>query len=312
MSAGSAGVAGQTGLRRRVEGWRADSGSDRRMPWYRLLLRNPAALIGLSFLLLVAVAAISAPWIAPHHPTLINPVDRLQPPSADYWLGTDDLGRDILSRIIHGGRISLLVGLIVTFCSATIGALLGLLAGYFRRLDGLIMRLMDAFMAFPGILLAIAVVVGLGARLSSVVLALTLVYIPVVARLVRSMTLVISELPYVESARSIGVSNRTILWRYILANAISPLIVQATFIAAYSILAEASLSFLGASINPELPSWGNMLRDGQRLITRAWWMAVPPGVILFFTVLSCTLVGDALRDALDPRTRESRDDGVLK
>jgi peptide/nickel transport system permease protein len=138
------------------------------------------------------------------------------------------------------------------------------------------------------------------------------VYIPVVARLVRSMTLVISELPYVESARSIGVSNRTILWRYILANAISPLIVQATFIAAYSILAEASLSFLGASINPELPSWGNMLRDGQRLITRAWWMAVPPGVILFLTVLSCSLLGDALRDALDPRTREQREDGVLK
>lgn len=311
MSAGSAGVAGQTSLRRRVRGWRAENGRDRRSPWFRLLLRTPAAVIGLSFLLLVTIAAIGAPWIAPHHPTLINPGDRLQPPSTEYWLGTDDLGRDILTRIIHGGRISLLVGLTVTLCSTVAGTLLGLLAGYYRKLDGLIMRLMDAFMAFPGILLAIAVVVGLGARLSSVVLALTLVYIPVVARLVRSMTLVISELPYVESARSIGVSNRTILWRYVLANAISPLIVQATFIAAYSILAEASLSFLGASLNPELPSWGNMLRDGQRLITRAWWMAVPPGVILFLTVLSCTLVGDALRDALDPRTREHRDDGVL-
>ena len=249
--------------------------------------------------------------LAPHDPAFINPTDRLEPPSTTYWMGTDDLGRDIFSRVMHGGRVSLLVGISVTTVSTAIGTLLGLLAGYHRRLDGLIMRTMDGFMAFPGILLAIAVVVSLGARFSSVVLALTLVYTPVVARLVRSMTLVIRELPYVESARSIGVSNRVILWRYVLANAVSPLIVQATFIAAYAILSEASLSFLGASINPELPTWGNMLRDGQRLVTTAWWMAVPPGVVLFLTVLACTLLGDALRDALDPRARERQEDGFL-
>jgi peptide/nickel transport system permease protein len=311
MSAGSAGVAGQPRIRSRVHGWRADYTPDRRRPWYRLLLRSKAGMIGISFLLLMIVLAVIAPLVTPHDPLFINPTERLQPPSTTHWMGTDDLGRDIFSRLIHGGRVSLLVGLSVTTFSTTVGALLGLLAGYHRRLDGLIMRVMDGFMAFPGILLAIAVVVSLGARFSSVVLALTLVYTPVVARLVRSTTLVIRELPYVESARSIGVADRTILWRYILANAVSPLIVQATFIAAYAILSEAALSFLGASINPELPTWGNMLRDGQRLFTRAWWMAVPPGAILFLTVLAFTLLGDALRDALDPRTRERREDGFL-
>ena len=311
MPASSANMVSQPRPRARVQGWRADYAPDRRKPWYTLLLHSRSGIVGLVFLLLMIAISLAAPLIAPHDPLYINPADRLEPPSSTYWLGTDDLGRDIFSRVIHGGRISLLIGFTVTTISAAVGALLGLLAGYHSRLDGLIMRVMDGFMAFPGILLAIAVVVSLGARFSSVVLALVLVYIPVVARLVRSMTLVIRELPYVESARSIGVSNRTILWRYILANSVSPLIVQATFIAAYAILSEASLSFLGASINPELPTWGNMLRDGQRLITTAWWMAVPPGAVLFFTVLACTLLGDSLRDALDPRTRERHEDGFL-
>jgi peptide/nickel transport system permease protein len=161
------------------------------------------------------------------------------------------------------------------------------------------------------VLLAIAVVVALGPRLRSVVLALALVYGPVVARLVRSMTLIIRELPYVEAARCMGLSDGRILLRYILANAVSPLIVQCTFIAAYSILAESSLSFLGASVNPETPTWGNMLRDGQRLLSVAWWMAVVPGVVLFCTVLACAVFGDGLRDALDPRTRERREDAAL-
>jgi peptide/nickel transport system permease protein len=311
MPDGRANVANQVRPRSRVTGWRAAYMPDRRKPWHRLLLHSRAGIVGLSFLLLMVAISILAPVISPHDPTFINPIDRLQPPSTGYWFGTDDLGRDIFSRVIHGGRISLLVGLTVTSVSALFGGVLGLLAGYHRRFDGLIMRLMDGLMAFPGILLAIAVVVSLGARFSSVVLALTLVYIPVVARLVRSMTLVIRELPYVESARCMGVPDRTILWRYVLANAVSPLIVQATFITAYAILAEASLSFLGASINPEIPTWGNMLRDGQRLITTAWWMAVPPGAVLFLTVLACTLLGDSLRDALDPRTRERQEDGFL-
>jgi peptide/nickel transport system permease protein len=162
------------------------------------------------------------------------------------------------------------------------------------------------------VLLALAVVVSLGARVSSVVLALTLVYTPVVARLMRGTTLVIRGLPYVESARSLGLPDRRILWRYVFTNALSPLTVQCSFIVAYAILAEASLSFLGASVDPATPTWGNMLRDGQRLLGRAWWLAVAPGTLLFLTVLACTLLGDALRDALDPRSRERRNDGVVR
>lgn len=312
MSANSAGVAGQAGVRKRPQGWRAHYQPDRRRAWHQRLIHSPAGLVGLSFLGLVTIVAILAPLIAPHDPTFINPTVRLQEPSSGYWFGTDDLGRDVFSRLVYGARASLLVSVSVTFFSAVVGSVLGLLAGYYRRLDGPIMRVMDGFMAFPGVLLAIGVVVSLGAEFRSVVLALALVYTPVVARLVRSTTLVIRELPYVEGARCAGLRDRTILRRYVLANAVSPLIVQCTFIAAYAILSEAALSFLGASINPETPTWGNMLRDGQRLLSTAWWMAVAPGVILFFTVLACTLLGDTLRDALDPRSGERREEGVVK
>ncbi|HLT21533.1 MAG TPA: ABC transporter permease, partial [Thermomicrobiales bacterium] len=264
------------------------------------------------FLALVTVVSVAAPLIAPSDPTYINPVDRLLGPSLKYPLGTDDLGRDQLSRLIYGGRVSLLIGATVTVASAVLGSALGLIAGFYPRLDAPIMRLMDGVMAFPGVLLAIAIVISLGARQSSVVLALTAVYVPVVARMMRGMTLVIRELPYVEAARAMGLRDRHILTRYVFANAISPLIVQATFIAAYAILAEASLSFLGASVDAQTPTWGNMLRGGQRLLSRAWWMAVAPGTILFLTVLACTLLGDGLRDAFDPRSRERRGDPMLR
>lgn len=273
-------------------------------------MRSPVALVCGLLLLALAVSSILAPYIAPSDPTLIDPANRLQGPSWSNILGTDDLGRDILSRLIYGGRVSLVVGLAVTLASAFTGAILGLIAGYYSRLDGVIMRTMDGFMAFPGVLLAIAIVISLGARQSSVILALSLVYIPVVARLMRGMTIVIRELPYIEAARSIGLRDFQILRRYVLVNAVSPLIVQAAFVTAYAILAEASLSFLGASVNPETPTWGNMLRDGQRLLSRAWWMAVAPGVVLFITVLALTLLGEALRDALDPRSSERRNDGI--
>jgi len=257
---------------------------------------------------LIISASVLAPLIAPYDPELINPSQRLQSPSGTHLLGTDDLGRDIFSRLLYGGRISLVVGGFVTVFSCVLGSGLGLIAGYYHRLDGFIMRTMDGLMAFPGVLLALAVVIALGARRSSVILALTLVYVPVIARLIRGMTLVIKELPHIEAARAIGLRDRQILRRHILMNALSPLIVQAAFVSAYAILAEASLSFLGVSVSPEAASWGNMLRDGQRLLSRAWWMAVAPGAILFVTVLSLTLLGDALRDALDPRSRERRSD----
>ena len=297
-------------VRARPSGWRATYQPDRRKAWYAHLLRSSLAVGSFSVLALIALSALLAQLIAPYDPTHIDPVQRLQAPSSAHLLGTDDLGRDIFSRLLYGGRVSLVVGAFVALLSALSGALIGLVAGYYRRLDGPIMRTMDGFMAFPGVLLAIAVVISLGARQSSVILALCLVYAPVVARLMRGMALVIRELPYVEAARAVGLRDDQILRRYILANTVSPLIVQATFVAAYAILAEASLSFLGASINPETPTWGNMLRDGQRLLSRAWWMAVAPGVALFVTVLALTLFGEALRDALDPRSSERRMDGM--
>lgn len=266
----------------------------------------------MAFLSIVALAAIFSPLVAPYDPRFIDPSIRLQSPTTSHLLGTDELGRDVLSRLIDGGRVSLLVASIVTLMSATFGVILGIIAGYYKRVDPIVMRVMDGFMAFPGVLLAIAVIISFGPRTSSVILALSLVYIPTVARLMRSTTLVIRELPYIESARAIGQTDRRILWNYVLANSISPLIVQCTFIAAYAILAEASLSFLGAGGDPEAPSWGSMLRDGQRLLGPAWWIAVAPGTMLFVTVLSLNLIGDALRDALDPRTRERRDDGVAR
>ena len=298
----------RAGVRARPRGWRARYQPDRRRSWSTYLFQSRIGVASLIVISIVTLASILAPLIAPYDPELIDPGQRLQAPSRSHLLGTDDLGRDIFSRLLFGGRISLIVGGFVTVFSCLIGAGLGLTSGYYRRLDGFIMRSMDGLMAFPGVLLAIAIVIALGARQSSVVLALTLVYVPVVARLLRGMTLVIKELPHVEAARAIGLRDRQILFRHVLLNALSPLIVQAAFIGAYAILAEASLSFLGASVSPETPSWGSMLRDGQRLLSRAWWMAVAPGLVLFMTVLSLTLLGDTLRDALDPRARERRGD----
>jgi peptide/nickel transport system permease protein len=310
MSAGRARVSTSGSVRTRAAGWRATYGRDQRRAWHKHVLRSPLAIGSFVFIALLTLATLLSPLITPYDPRFIEPAIRLQSPSLSHPLGTDDLGRDVFSRLIDGGRVSLVVGAIVTLVSATFGTLLGILAGYYRRIDPVIMRVMDGFMAFPGVLLAIAVVISFGPRTSSVILALSLVYIPTVARLMRSTTLVIRSLPYIESARSIGVSDARILWRYVLANSVSPLIVQCTFIAAYAILAEASLSFLGAGGDPQAPSWGNMLRDGQRLLGTAWWMAVAPGTVLFLTVLALNVLGDAIRDALDPRTRERRDDGV--
>lgn len=285
---------------------------DRRRAWPELLLRSPTALLGLALLGALLLAALLAPLIAPDDPTLIDPPQRLLAPSRDHWFGTDDLGRDVFSRVLYGGRVSLLVGASVTVLCAGLGSLLGVVAGYYRKLDGLLMRLMDGLLAFPSILLAIAVVTSLGANTTSIIIALVLGYTPVVARLMRGATLAIQGLPYVEGARAIGLPDTLLLWRYVLRNALSPLIVQCAFIAAYAILAEASLAFLGASGDPNQPSWGQMLRDGQRLIARAWWIAVPPGVALFLVVLALNLTGDALRDAFDPRSGERRGDGVVR
>jgi peptide/nickel transport system permease protein len=276
----------------------------RRSAWVTSLTGNPVTIAAAVILAIIALAAIFAPLLTSHDPTFLDPGVRLIGPSSDFIFGTDDRGRDIFARVIYGGRVSLIIGLSVTAAAALMGSLLVLLSGYYPRLDTPIMRAMDGLMAFPSILLAIAIMASLGPSAINVFIALAVVYTPTVARLVRSTTLVTKQQAYVESARSIGMSDRAILFKYIFPNGISPLIVQCTFVVAYAIISEASLSFLGAGVDPETPTWGNMLRDGQRVLQRAWWLAVFPGVALVATVLSLNLLGDGLRDALDPRARK--------
>lgn len=276
--------------------------SERR--WLTSLKRNRFATAAAIVIVLLVLMAIFAPWIAPNDPKFIDPGIRLQGPGPEHRFGTDDFGRDVLSRVIYGARVSLLIGAGVTLFSAIIGAVLGLVSGYYPRTDTPIMRLMDGMMAFPSILLAIAIMASLGPSTRNVFIALTVVYVPTIARLVRGSTLVIKQQPYVESARCIGMQDHSILAKYIFPNSLSPLIVQCTFVIAFAIISEASLSFLGAGVPPDQPSWGNMLRDGQKLIQRAWWMAVFPGIFLVITVLAFNILGDGLRDALDPRAKE--------
>ncbi|CAN5511442.1 ABC transporter permease [soil metagenome] len=273
-----------------------------RASWVRRMFDNPLTVLSLILVILAIGLAIFAPWIAPADPTFANPAIRLSPPSSDHFFGTDDLGRDVFSRAVYGARISLIIGLGVTLAAGVLGSVLGLLSGYVDRLDSPIMRTLDGLMAFPSILLAIAIMASLGPSTLNVFIALSIVYTPVIARLVRSTTLVIRQQPYVESARSIGLRDSAIMARYIFPNGLSPLIVQCTFVIALAIISEASLSFLGAGVPPQQPTWGNMLRDGQSLLQQAWWMAVFPGVALFVTVLALNLLGDGLRDALDPRS----------
>lgn len=272
--------------------------------WIRLLLENPAALVSLCLITGVLLLALIAPAITTYDPNFVNPADRLQNPSSEYWFGTDTLGRDVFSRAIYGARISLLVGGIVMVGAAFVGSVIGLVAGYYGRIDSLLMRIMDGLEAFPGILLAIAIMATLGAATQNVIVALVVVFTPNVARLVRSTTLVAKRQPYVESARAIGMRDSVILRRYVFMNSLSPLIVQCTFVIALAILAEASLSFLGAGVPPGTPTWGNMVSTGQGYLQRAWWITIFPGTFLFLTVLAINLVGDGMRDALDPRSRK--------
>jgi peptide/nickel transport system permease protein len=274
-----------------------------RFYWVRVLLANPVAVASGLVLLLITVVAVAAPLLTDHDPTFLDPGIRLQSLSREHWFGTDNSGRDLFARVIYGARVSLLVGLSVMVMAAAIGAVLGLISGYYQRMDTPIMRVMDGLMSFPSILLAIAIMASLGPSTVNVIIALTVVYIPSIARLVRGTTLVTKQQPYVESARAVGVRDHVILRRYIFANTLSPLIVQCTFVVAFAIISEASLSFLGAGVPPQTPTWGNMLRDAQQFMQIAWWMAVFPGSALFLLVLALNLFGDGLRDALDPRMR---------
>ncbi|TPO13386.1 ABC transporter permease [Mesorhizobium sp. B1-1-5] len=265
------------------------------------LLGRPTAAVGLALLVVIALAAILAPTIAPYAPTKLSIASRLHPPSLEHLFGTDDLGRDVFTRMLYAARTSLSVGFAVVVFSSVIGIVLGLMAGFFRKLDTPLSRLIDAMMAFPDILLAIALVAALGATAVNVVVALGIVYAPRLARVVRASTLVIRELPYVEAARALGVPTPVILVRHVLRNVASPILVQGTFIFANAILAEAGLSFLGVGISPDIPTWGTMIAVGRQYMDQAGWIMMFPGAAIVITVLALQLVGDGLRDLLDPR-----------
>ncbi|KXO75685.1 ABC transporter permease [Brucella anthropi] len=277
--------------------------SSERALFIRRLFKRKTVAAGIIVLAVFAILALLAPWIAPYSPSKLSIVNRLKPPSEMFWFGTDEFGRDVFSRTIYAGRLSLMVGAAVVVLSAIIGVTLGLLAGFFQRLDTPIARLIDAMMAFPDILLAIALVAALGPSLATVIVALSVVYAPRLARIVRASTLVIRELPYVEAAQSLGISTFHIMTRHVLRNLISPIIVQCTFLFASAMLAEAGLSFLGLGVSPEIPTWGTMIAAGRQYIGQADWMTYFPGFAIILSVLSLQMVGDGLRDMLDPRLR---------
>ena len=277
-----------------------DAPSSRALKW-RWLRKNPTLILGALLLLIVAAISIGAPFIAGQDPQAIDPVARLQTASAEHIFGTDGLGRDVFSRTVWGGRVSLIVALSVAALATVIGIALGLLAGFVRSVDAVIMRIMDGLMAIPDILLAIALMAVTKAGLGTIIIAITIPQVPRVVRLVRSLSLILREQLFVEAAHAIGTRLPVILWRHILPNILAPLIVQATFIAASAVLVEAVLSFLGVGVSPEVPSWGNMMAEGRNFIAVAFHIILYPGILLAVTVLAINLMGDGLRDALDPR-----------
>jgi len=271
----------------------------------RRLFARKIVLAAALVLLLVVATAIVFPWVSGADPNETAVTQRLHAPSSGHWAGTDELGRDVMLRIVHGARYSLLIGAITAAGAVAAGTLLGMLAGFFRRLDGPVMRLVDAMMAFPDILLGIALVAILGASLWNVMLALAVVYTPRVARVVRAATLVLRELLFVDAARALGVRTHRILASHILPNLASPILVQVTFIFAYAILAEAGLSFLGVGVPPEIPTWGTMIAGSIEYADRAFWTILSPGLAIVLTALSLQTLGDGVRDLLDPKLKKA-------
>lgn len=275
----------------------------RRRSQIRTALGHKGILIGGGLVVVLVVVALIAPLVSTHDPELIAAVNRLQSPSDAYFFGTDSQGRDVFSRVIYGARLSLGVGFAVSLATLLAGTTIGLIAGYYRRLDPLIMRAMDGMMAFPGIILAIGIMAVRGAQVSNVILALSIVYTPRLARVVRSVVLGFRETQFVEAAQAIGNPDTRVVWRHVLPNCAAPLIVQASFIFAEAVIGEATLSFLGAGASPEIPSWGSMLNDSKGVLRQAPWTMLFPGTVLTLTVLALNLLGDGLRDLLDPRLR---------
>jgi peptide/nickel transport system permease protein len=269
----------------------------------RRLLRHKLFVIGSLLFLSVALVAIFADFIVAADPERLSIRNKFKPPGAEYIFGTDNFGRSQWARVAYGARLSLMIGLGVVLLNAIFGTLVGALAGYFTRLDNLLMRVTDAFMAFPVILLAIGITAALGPGSLNAVIALAAVYTPRTARIVRSSVLVVREMEYVEAARAMGATHARIIWHHILPNCMAPLIVQLTFIFAYSVLSEAVLSFLGLGAQPPTPTWGNIIAEGRQYIREAPWITAIPGIALAMTVLGLNLLGDGLRDVLDPRLK---------
>ena len=267
-----------------------------------LITRRKTTLIGAVLMLLMLLVGSLAPVIG-GDPGHMEVAGRLAAPSRAHWFGTDDVGRDVWSRVVYGARLSLLVGAAVVLLAFAIGLVCGLAAGYWRRLDNPVMRVMDGLMAFPAIILAIALMASLGPSVLNVIVAIGVVYAPRVARIVRGSVLVIRETTYVEAARALGVSDLVIVARHVLPNCLSPVIVQASFVFAAAVLTEAALSFLGVGVPPYVPSWGVILAEGRLYIQQAPWLVVYPGVAIMLTIFGLNLFGDGLRDLLDPKVR---------
>jgi len=277
-----------------------DTGPPRRRPWHVDVVHRHSILFGGGLLLLVLTAAVLAPAIAPYDPNLVRPEIQFIRPNLAHLFGTDNFGRDLFSRTVYGARNSLLIGSSVVLLSCLAGTVAGLLAGFYRRLDPSLMGVMDSLMAFPGIVLAVAIMAAIGPRVQNVILALGVVQIPRVTRLVRSVVFTIVHTQYIEAGRAIGLSDARILLRHILPNCLSPLVVQGTFIFGLAVLGEASLSFLGVGAPPYIPSWGNILGEARVYVRDAPYMMLLPGLALSITILGLNLMGDGIRDWLDP------------
>ena len=267
----------------------------------RRLLANRSFVIGAVLVGLVLALALLAGLIAPYDPLKANVRERMLAPSFAHWMGTDHFGRDILTRVIYGARISLQIGFTVALITGLAGVFIGASAGYFRRLDGPVMRLMDAFMAFPSIILAIAISAVLGASVTNVIIALSMAATPHTARIVRASVLVVREMEYVEAARALGASHARILLRHVMANSLAPLVVRMTYVFAVAILNEAVLSFIGVGPPPPAPTFGSIIANGRDFIVAAPWITVGPGMAILVCVLGLNMLGDGLRDVLDPR-----------
>jgi peptide/nickel transport system permease protein len=265
--------------------------------------RQRNMVIGGALLLLIVLTAVLAPLLMTHDPTFQDPRARLLAPSSEYLFGTDGQGRDVYSRVVKGAQLSLIVGISVAVATSVLGGLIGLVTGFVQRVDAPVMRLMDGLMAFPGIILAIGIMAVRGAEVSNVILALTVVNTPRMARVVRSVVLGLSRTQFVEAAESTGCSVWRVLLVHLLPNTLSPLIVQASFVFAEAVLGEATLSFLGAGAPPSVPSWGGMLSESRLFLSQASWTMIAPGAALTITVFALNLLGDGLRDLLDPRLR---------